>query len=355
MLGPEAPGLVEVVGVDLESQQIPADLPSLGRALYSIDERVLYLPVIRASGPSVYRFDIPTRQGRWQQTVPGASTSRRLLFAGDALLGSSRVLRDRTRPTEPVRQPFGGAALRVSQEEQTYSRTWYNVGFPFGQTGWRTEQYGVGRLELRLSDATTRETLLLSQAYRANNLPFTAGWSPNGRYVVVVESLESASYYRGRTAPEAALRFAVFGPFPVEKTQPEILRALAHGDEQRRQRLLDRGLRQGRITPAERYGAFYDELVENLRSCAALVAVTGPIEMLALKPSRTLDLSDGRGESDGLYFTFEVRTTNGDGELQTAAFYPATPQAVRERILSQIIRHDLAFEGERYFLDGCGT
>lgn len=333
---------------------MPSDLPSLGRPVYSIDERVLYLPVFSASGQSVYRYDIPTRDGRWQAVVAEGSAARRAVLGADALFGSSQVLRERGGSAEPAAQPFGDAALRVGQEESSYSRTRYRVGFPFGQSGWVTEEYGDGSLSLSVTDGSGGETLLLSQAYRANNVPFTAGWSPDGRYVVVVESLDSASYCRSRAGLAPVLRFAVFGPFEVEKTGDEILEAMSEADEERRQRRLDRELRRGRITPGERYGPFYDELVEDLRGCAALVAVTGPIEALTLQPPRTLNLSDGRGEADGLYFVFEVRAANGDGVLQTAAFHPGTPEPVRREIGSQIIRYDLAFEGERYFLDDCG-
>jgi hypothetical protein len=352
-LGPDATGRVVEAPLPAGYGQSPPGLAGIARAMYSIPERALYLPVFGAPGQSVYRYDIPARRGRWQPAPPESAALRRLAFEGAALFGSSRVLRDRDGPLAPAVQPFGTARLRLAQQESTYSRTWYNVGFPFGQSGWMTQRFGDGRLDLSVVDPSGDERLLLSQTYRADNVPFTAAWSPDGRHVLVIESLESASYYRIRAGREPALRFAVFGPFDVDKTRAEIVHALSEADERRRQRRLDRDLEQGRIAASERYGAFYQELIATIRSCPALLAVTGSIDALTLQPSRTLKLSDGHGDADGLYFTFELHAANGSGSLQAAAFRPETPPAVRREILARMIRYDLTFEGRQYFIDDC--
>jgi len=195
--------------------------------------------------------------------------------------------------------------------------------------------------------------LLLSQDYRADNYPFAAAWTPDGRYVVVLESLETASYYRGLKGQGSVLRFAVFGPYDVEQTQAEIIEAIARADEKTRQRQLDSRLREGLIGPGERYGDFYDDFVESLRACPVLLAITGPVEALTLQPSQTLALSDGSGDNDGLYFTFELRTANGAGVLRAAAFGPETPAQVRNKILDRIVSYDLTFNGKTHYLDGC--
>ncbi|MBS3746411.1 MAG: hypothetical protein KGY49_05110 [Wenzhouxiangellaceae bacterium] len=352
-LGREAVGQVVEVKLPDTLDSTPSTLVSVSRALYSIEAQVLYLSVFSASGNLVYRYDIAARQGRWQEAAPAQSTVQRSMLNGKTLFGSSGVLRGRSGPPAPAAQPFGTAELWLTQHESTYSRTWYNVGFPFGRSGWMTEQYGDGRLELSAGAAATEKRLLLSQDYRADNYPFTAAWTPDGRYVVVLESLESTSYYRGLKGQDPELRFAVFGPYDVEQTQSGIVEAVARADEKKRQRQLDSRLREGLIGPGERYGDFYDDFVETLRGCPALLAITGPVEALTLQPSRTLALSDDSGDNDGLYFTFELRTENGAGVLRAAAFGPETPAQVRNKILDRIVRYDLTFNAKTHYLDAC--
>ncbi|MDT8408115.1 MAG: hypothetical protein RQ741_00820 [Wenzhouxiangellaceae bacterium] len=117
--------------------------------------------------------------------------------------------------------------------ETSYSHRYYNIGFPFGKWGWVTRDYGDGSLKLYAGTDSSDPTLLLSQSYRADNYPFTAGWSPDGRYVLVLETLDSAGYYRKLKGHAPSLRFSVFGPYPTEKTEAEILAFHARADEQK--------------------------------------------------------------------------------------------------------------------------
>lgn len=327
--------------------------PVTGRPVYQITEQALYFPLAVELQQRVYRYDIRTREGRWQADMPEESTARRPALQTGRLFASSDMLRQRERPPEPEAQPFGRAKIRLEQHESTYSHTYYRIGFPFGSSGWVTHDYGDGTVALYSGTDASDMTLLLSQSYRADNYPFTAGWSPDGRYVLVLEMLESASHYRERKGHTPSLRFAVFGPYPVEKTEAEILAFHARADEKKRQGQLDSRLRRGLIDPEERYGKFYEELLDTIRSCSALVAITGPIDDLTLAPDRTLGLSDGSGEDDGRYFTFDIQTARGSGTLRAAAFYPETPERVRREIISRIVRYDLSFNGRIYFLDDC--
>ncbi len=350
-IGPNANGVVVEVPLPDELMDGPLRVPTMGRSLYSIEQQVMFFSFATASRQSVYRYDIAKRRGGWEKRLPQPTAERRPLFYRNELFGSSRLLRQLT--PRPVAQPFGSAMLRLAQAEIGYSRTWYNFGFPFGQSGWMTERYGDGALELYLDTATAPAMRLLSQRYRADNYPFMAGWSPDGRFVIIVESLEDAAYYRSLKGLDPMLRFAVFGPFEVEATQSRIIEALTRADTTERQRELDRQLRDGQISPEQRYGVFYEAFAETLRSCSTLLAITGPIKALKLDASQTLKLSDGVGDEDGVYFTFALQTARGTGTLRAAAFYPQTPLPVRRKLVAQIIRYDLEFLGERYALDDC--
>jgi len=348
---PDAPGLVEEIPLPDTLATVPTGLPVAGQVLYSIEQRALLFPLVTASMQTTYRHDIAGRRGRWLEGRPQPSVDWRALFRTDGLYGSTSSLRDSL--PEPVAQPFGTALLELAQQETSYRRTWYNIGFPFGQSGWRTEHYGDGTIHLRLGQPPEPMSVLLSQSYRANNFPFQAGWTPDGRFVVVVESLDSAAYFRGLKGRPPALRFAVFGPFETGATQAQIIAALARAEQVRRERALDDQLRAGEISPAQRYGPFYQALVEAVRSCPELTTITGPVETLRLDPAQTLGLTDGHGAEDGLYLTFELDAAHGVGTLRAAAFYPETPESARREISRRIVAFDLEFNGKRYSLGGC--
>jgi len=350
---PNAQGVVERIPLPDALGDAPAGLPATGPVLYSVEQRALLFPFVTASIQATYRYDIQARRGTWLESRPQPSTDLRPLFRTHDLYGGSRSLRDSL--PEPVAQPFGTALLDLTLDETSYSRTWYNVGFPFGKWGWMTEHYGDGSIHLRAGDSPESMRVLLSQTYRANNFPFLAGWTPDGRYVVVVESLDSATWYRGLEGKPPALRFALFGPFEVEANRAQIADALARADEVRRQRVLDDQLRTGKIAPERRYGPFYKALVEAIRTCPELTTITGPIEALRLDPRQTLGLTDGHGAEDGLYFTFELQAARGTGTLQAAAFYPETPESVRREISRLIVPLDLEFDGRRHALKFCGA
>lgn len=349
-LGPQAEGVMIEEALPARFAFDPTGLV-MGRPVYLIDEQALYFPVVMKMKQNVYRYDIKARKGRWQESMP-KSAEGDFAFQSNQLFGSSGVLRQRERSPEPKTQPFGAAEIHLTQHETGYSHSYYNLGFPFGDSGWVTQDYGDGTLELSVGTPSDM-TLLLSQSYRVDNYPFTAGWSPDGRYVVVLEMLDSASYYRKRKGHAPSLRFAVFGPYAVEKTEAEILAFHARAEEERKQRQLDGRLRQGLIAPEARYGVFYEELLETIQSCTALLAITGPIETLTLKPRQTLGLSDGAGDEDGKYFAFELKATGGNGELLAAAFYRQTPEGVRQEIIGKIARYDLSFNGRNHYFDDC--
>lgn len=349
--GPETEGAIVEVTLPAELADDPTG-PIMGRPVYLITEQVLYVPVAGESRQHVYRYDIRARTGRWQESMPEQPVAGSPAFQSGQLFGSSDMLRQRERPPEPEAQPFGGATIHLEQQEEGYSHSYYNLGFPFGDSGWVKQDYGDGTL--KLSAGTPAETtVLLSQSYRADNYPFTAGWSPDGRYVLVLEMLESASYYRQRKGQPPSLRFAVFGPYAVEKTQAEILAFHARAREKERQRRLDSRLRQGLIGPVQRYGEFYEKLLETIESCSALLAITGPIETLEPRPEQTLGLSGGGDDEAGKYFAFELRAVRGNGLLRAAAFYPQTPEHIRREIIGKIIPFDLYFDGKNHYLDDC--
>lgn len=354
-LGAHAQGVVIEPALPAELTKDPKDPvgPVMGRPVYLITEQALYFPVARSLQQRVYRYDIPARAGRWQEEMPEQSTARRSAFQTGRLLGKSDMLRQRERAPEPEVQPFNGIKIRLEQSEMAYSHTYYNIGFPFGKWGWVTREYGDGTLKLYAGTDSSEPTVLLSQSYHADNYPFIAGWTPDGRYVVVLEMLESASYYRKKKGHAPSLRFAVFGPYPVERTEAEILAFHTRADEKERQRQLDRKLRQGLIGPEERYGAMYEELIVRIKSCSALLTITGPVETLALDPDQTLGLSGNTGDEAGKYFTFELQTDRGNGRLQAAAFYPQTPEQIRREIISKIARYDLSFNGKQHYFDVC--
>ncbi|MDT8450797.1 MAG: hypothetical protein RQ847_11575 [Wenzhouxiangellaceae bacterium] len=86
----------------------------------------------------------------------------------------------------------------------------------------------------------------------------------------------------------------------------------ARADEKAHENALDRKFAQGLLSPEERYGRFYEELVETIRSCPALLAITGPVDTLTLRPGQTLALSDGSGAEAGKYFTFDLQAGRGN-------------------------------------------
>lgn len=350
-LGPQAEGVIIEATLPAESEDDPIG-PMMLRPVYLIAEQALYFPVVVEMQQHVYRYDIATRKGHWQESMPAPPAAGAFGFQTDQLFGSSDALRQRERPPEPKAQPFGEHEIHLEQQETGYSHSYYSLGFPFGDSGWVTQDYGDGTLKLS-AGLPSDTTLLLSQSYRADNYPFTAGWSPDGRYVIVLESLESASYYRKRKGHSPSLRFAVFGPYAVDKTETEILAFHARADEKRKQRRLDSQLRQGLLAPEERYGVFYEELLETIESCSVLLAITGPVETLTLKPGQTLGLSDGTGDEDGKYFSFELQAARGTGVLQAAAFYPQTPERVRQEIIGKIARYDLSFNGKNHYFEDC--
>lgn len=326
---------------------------SMGRPLYAIDEQALYFPLFIGMRQHVYRHDIVAETGQWREAMPTESTARRHLFRAGSLLGNSSYLRQHDNRPGSQAQPFGAMAVTLEQQETGYSRTYYRIGFPFGESGWVTRHYGDGNLKLFTGAGPGDETLLLSQNYKADNYSFSAGWSPDGRYVIVLEELTGASYHEQTRGRAPVLRFAVFGPYPVEKTEEEIIDFLARADEKARARSLDRKLAQGLITPEERYGRFYEELVETIRSCPALLAITGPVNTLTLRPGQTLDLSDGSGAEAGKYFTFDLQAGRGNGRLMAAAFYPETPGNMEQEIIGRIVRYDLSFDGRNHYFDAC--
>ncbi|MDT8408116.1 MAG: hypothetical protein RQ741_00825 [Wenzhouxiangellaceae bacterium] len=97
----------------------------------------------------------------------------------------------------------------------------------------------------------------------------------------------------------------------------------------------------------------YEELLETIRSCSTLLAITGPVDELTLRPDRTLGLSSGSGEDDDRYFNFDIQAARGSGTLQAAAFYQETSERVRREIIGRIARYDLSFGGRNYYFDDC--
>ncbi|MDT8439363.1 MAG: hypothetical protein RQ729_10180 [Wenzhouxiangellaceae bacterium] len=350
-LGAEADGIATEIALPAALVAGAGAYLELIEPTYVIKEQALYLPVVSAAGKQVFRYTIDTRQGQWQDSAPAVSGTHRPLLRGDVLWAGSRVAR--AAAPRPVAQPFGKAELRLKLEETTYTRRWYNIGFPFGQSGWMSEQYGDGFLAVHFEAPARQATLLLSQHYRADNIPFQVAWTADGRYVVAIEVLSEAALQRDGIGRPPALRLAVFGPFPVERTPAGVVQALAQADERQRQRELDTQLRDGRIGPEARYGPAYSELLATLRDCTELLAITGPIERLELVPSQTLELSDGRDDNDGWYFQFELESASGRGALLAAAFRPETPQAVRAEITRKIVPFDLTFNGESHRFRHC--
>lgn len=326
---------------------------SSGTPKYDISGQVLYFPLFIGLQQHIYRFDLRTKMGRWQDKMPPESPVRRDLLRDSRLLGDSSYLRRNGRQPAPQQQPFGAVLITVEQHETRYSRTYYQVGFPLGEYGWVTRDYGDGRLDLYTSTGAGDRTLLLSQDYETDNYSFTAGWSPDGRHVVVLEEVTAASYHEQARGRVPTLRFAVFGPYPVEKTQQQIIDFFVRADEKAHEKQLDRKLAQRLLTPEERYGRFYEELVGRIRSCPAIEKITGPVNTLSLRRERTLGLSNGDGREAGKYFTFDLQGERGNGSLSAAAFYPETPPKTRREIIRKIARYDLAFEGQNHYLENC--
>lgn len=346
--GPQAEGVVVEV-------ELPAPMTglSMGRPLYGIEEKALYVPLFIGKRRHVYRHDIEAKTGHWQEAMPAESAARRHVFRAGTLLGDSSYLRQRNTHQGAREQPFGAATITLEQQEVGYSRTYYEFGFPFGESGWVTRHYGDGNLTLYAGTGAKDRIVLLFQEYQADNYSFTAGWSPDGRYVLVLEEVTGAAYYDQAAGRAPALRFAVFGPYPTGHTEAEIMDFLARADERARERQLDRELGQGLLTPQARYGRFYEELVETITSCSALLAITGPVSTLTLKPGRTLGLSNGDGKEAGKYFAFDLETGRGNGLLMAAAFYEETPEHIRQDIIGRIARYDLSFEGRNHYFDDC--
>lgn len=122
----------------------------------------------------------------------------------------------------------------------------------------------------------------------ADNTGFTAGWTPDGRYVFAIEEVSDGTYYRALDGQEPALHFAVFGPFPVDADTDEVLSDMVDREEKARVRGLNEKLKRGEVTPAQRYGRMYEELEETILACPPIIAKIGSIESLTLQPERRL-------------------------------------------------------------------
>ncbi|MBT4493109.1 MAG: hypothetical protein HOC70_07675 [Gammaproteobacteria bacterium] len=218
---------------------------------------------------------------------------------------------------ETRRQPNGALVLRTIIDETTYEveRT---AGFPFFGDSY-AEQVGDGKVSLELSGA---EGVLFSieDRYTENSSEFTAMFTPDGRYVLVVlpDEPESAA-----AQLPGGHRLVLVGGLPIDRDKLKVVAELTlkgkAKEEFETRQIEQQQYRDGLITAEAYYGEVYVKAVDKIRRCDDITYIIGEIERLAVRDS-VLDF--GQPKIVGKVFAFDYEAPTSSGEIQVIVLDP---------------------------------
>jgi hypothetical protein len=218
---------------------------------------------------------------------------------------------------ETRKQPYGDLSLHTTINETTYEveRT---AGFPFFGEEY-VEQLGDGKVRLEL---TGPDGVLFSieDQYIENSSEFTATFTPDGRYVVVI--LPDLPETPAAQLP-GGHRLILVGGLPINRNKLEIVAELTlkgkAKEEFEAKQLARQKYRDGLITAEAFYGKVYVKALDKIRRCQDINLIIGEIESLSVHDN-ILDF--GQPETVGKVFTFDYNAPGSSGEIQVIVLDP---------------------------------
>ena len=208
--------------------------------------------------------------------------------------------------------------LRTSIEETTYEVE-RRSGWLFGSDTYM-EKVGDGTVTLTLQDEDGSSLFTLRDQYTQNSKDYTANFTPDGRYVLIVLPDDPQS-----TAAKlpGGHRLILVGGLPVEDDKEVIIADLSLKGQAREahqaQQRLEQQYRDGLITPEVYYGDVYVNARNKIRNCSELRNLIGNITSLQVQ-DRILGF--GQPEVVGKVFTFDYQARTGSGNLQVIVLEP---------------------------------
>lgn len=262
-----------------------------------------------------YRIDPRSGDAGWRAEKVEKEQLHELV-PGKALLLSSSLLR--SVGNKSLVQPFGRLRAETAIDEETYTVK-RKSGFPFFG-GSYTETLGRGSVTLTLTDTSHAPLLVLQERYKDNSQAYTAHFSPDGRYFLIV--LPNAARHIAARLP-GSHRFLIAGPLPVDASSASIMQTLQKekqiAEEKRQSAERKRQYENGEITADVFYGPVYTAAREKILRCQKVANKIGRITRLQL---RDPVLNFGNPEIVGKAFTFTYEAENGQGRLSAIALHP---------------------------------
>ena len=219
--------------------------------------------------------------------------------------------------SETRKQPYGDLSLRTTINETTYEveRT---TGFPFFGEAY-VEQLGDGKVRLEL---TGPDGVLFSieDQYIENSSQFTAMFTPDGRYVVVILPDQPGTF---AAQLPGGHRLILVGGLPINRDKLEVIAELTlkgkAKEEFEARQLARQKYRDGLITAEAFYGEVYVKALDKIRRCQDINLIIGQIESLSVH-GNILDF--GQPETVGKVFTFDYKAPDSSGEIQVIVLDP---------------------------------
>jgi hypothetical protein len=218
---------------------------------------------------------------------------------------------------ETRKQPYGDLTLRTTINETTYEVE-RSTGFPFfGEE--HVEQLGDGTVRLELS-GSEGVLFFIDDQYIGNSSEFTAMFTPDGRYVVVILPDQPET-------PAAQLpgghRLLLVGGLPINRDKLEIVAELTLKGKAKEEfvakQLARQQYRDGLITAETFYGEVYVKALEKINRCEDINIIIGEIESFKVHDN-VLDF--GQPETVGKVFTFDYKARASAGEIQVIVLDP---------------------------------
>jgi hypothetical protein len=238
------------------------------------------------------------------------------LTPGKSLLVSSGLIR--SVGNKSIAQPFGDLRAKTTLDEETYSVE-RKPGFPFFGKPY-TETLGRGSVTLSLLYGSQPPWLVLKDTYQGNSKEYTAHFSADGRYLLIVlpdQAKHTAAKLQG------SHRFLIAGPLPVNASSDTIVQTLKKQKQAAREKQkkaeLKRLYREGKITAANYYGPVFTSARNKILQCQSVANKIGRITKLTL---RDMVLDFGNPEIVGKAFSFSYEAEKGRGRLSAIALHP---------------------------------
>jgi hypothetical protein len=291
---------------------------------YSIESGVFYLELVAVIQSGLiskkekpkfnrhfYRIHPKTGQAGWTDS-PGANEKLLSLQKhGKLLLLNSSMIRQYG--TKDVPQPFGKHHAQSKIDEVPYDRKRYQVGFPFGETGWVTDHLGKGYVQLDILDEEKQPQFSIKVQYSENSGQYSGYWTPDGKYFLLMFPVsQNKPYY-------LTDRAVIAGPFGTESSSDQIDQALVAKEQKRKQRARRSEYLAGRMTPEEYFGPVYNSARQKILNCSEISRLVGSIQKLTVQKN---SLNFGNPEIVGKHFTFAYEAEKGEGKIQVVSLHP---------------------------------